>query len=55
MLWVFNAICNNIAIISWRSFLLVEDTGVLGEKYKPTCQRSLTDVVTQVLIDSAYI
>jgi hypothetical protein len=33
MLWVFNAICNNIAIISWRSFLLVEDIGVLGEKY----------------------
>ena len=26
---------NNISIISWWSFLLVEDTGVLGENHRP--------------------
>jgi hypothetical protein len=28
---VFNATFNNISAISWRSVLLVEETGVLGE------------------------
>ena len=28
---VFNAIFNDISAISWRSDLLVEETGVLGE------------------------
>jgi hypothetical protein len=28
---VFNATFNNISAISWRSFLLVEETGVHGE------------------------
>ena len=28
---VFNATFNNISIISWRSVLLVEETGVPGE------------------------
>ena len=30
-LMVFNATFNNISVISWRSVLLVEKTGVLGE------------------------
>jgi hypothetical protein len=29
---VFNATFNNMSIISWRSVLLVEETGVSGEK-----------------------
>jgi hypothetical protein len=29
---VFNDTFNNIAVISWRSVLLVEDIGVLREK-----------------------
>jgi hypothetical protein len=29
---VFNATFNNISVISWQSVLLVEETGVLGEK-----------------------
>jgi len=33
---VFNATFNNISVISWLSVLLVEETGVLGEK-PPTC------------------
>jgi len=28
---VFNATFNNISVISWRSVLLVEETGVPGE------------------------
>jgi hypothetical protein len=32
---VFNTTFNNISAISWRSVLLVEETGVLGENYRP--------------------
>jgi hypothetical protein len=32
---VFNAIFNNISVISWRSVLLVEKTGGTGENYRP--------------------
>ena len=34
-LMVFNATLNNISIISWRSVLLVDETGVLGENHRP--------------------
>jgi len=30
-----NATYNNISVISWRSVLLVEETGVTGEKHRP--------------------
>ena len=32
---VFNATFNNISVISWRSILLVEETGVPGENQRP--------------------
>jgi hypothetical protein len=32
---VFNTTFNNISVISWRSVLLVENTGVLGENHRP--------------------
>ena len=32
---VFNATFNNISAISWRSVLLVEETGVSGENLRP--------------------
>ena len=32
---VFNATVNNISVISWRSVLLVEKTGVPGENHRP--------------------
>jgi hypothetical protein len=37
MVWfmVFNAAFNNISVISWRSVLLVEQTGVSGENHRP--------------------
>jgi hypothetical protein len=28
---VFNATCKNISVISWRSVLLVEETGVIDK------------------------
>ena len=36
-LWfiAFNATFNNISVISWRSVLLVEETGVPGENHRP--------------------
>jgi hypothetical protein len=34
-LMVFNATFNNISVISWRSVILVEETGVPGENYRP--------------------
>jgi len=35
MIMVFNTTLNNISIISWRSVLLVGETGVTGENYRP--------------------
>ena len=35
---VFNAIFNNISGISWRSVLLVEETGVPREKHQPSAR-----------------
>ena len=32
---VFNATFNNIAVKSWRSVLLVDETGVPRENYRP--------------------
>jgi len=32
-LMVFNATFNNISVISWQSVLLVEETGVSGDKH----------------------
>ena len=31
----FNATFTNISVISWQSVLLVEETGVRGEKHRP--------------------
>jgi hypothetical protein len=32
---VFNATFNNITVISWRSVVLVEETGLPGENHRP--------------------
>ena len=32
---VLHATFNNISVISWKSVLLVEETGVSGENHKP--------------------
>jgi hypothetical protein len=33
--WAFNATSNIISIILWRSVLMVEEIGVLGENHRP--------------------
>ena len=35
MVMLFDATFNNISVISWRSVLLVEETGVPGEDHRP--------------------
>ena len=32
---VFNATCNSISVLLWRSVLLVEEIEVLGENHRP--------------------
>jgi hypothetical protein len=49
---VFDATFNDISVISWRPVLLVEETGVPGEK-PPTCRKSLVGFTTTYAI-SAY-
>jgi hypothetical protein len=36
---VFNPTFNNISVISWRSVLLVEDTGIPGENHLPAASQ----------------
>jgi hypothetical protein len=38
---VFNATLNNISVISWRPVLLVEETGVPGNKDRPAASSRL--------------
>ena len=39
---VFNATFNNISVITWRTVLLVEDTGVSRETRRPAASHSQT-------------
>jgi hypothetical protein len=46
---VFNATFNNISVISWRSVLLVEETGGPGKNDDPVRQNSIRlSVVSQI-------
>ena len=49
---VFNATFNNISVISWWSVLLVEETGVPGENHRPTCCKSLTNILSHNVVSS---
>jgi hypothetical protein len=40
MVMVFNATFSNISVISWRSVLLAEETGVPGENHRPAVNKS---------------
>jgi len=44
---VFNATFNNISVISWRSVLLVEETGELGNKQKT---QKVTDKLYHIML-----
>jgi hypothetical protein len=45
MVMVFNATFNNISAISWRSVLLVEETGVPGKNHQPIDKKDQTQVL----------
>ena len=45
---MFNATFNNISVISWQSVLLVEETGVPGEKHRPV---DLTENYSDIVLD----
>jgi hypothetical protein len=47
---IFNATFNNISAISWRSVLLVEETGVAGENHRPVIIGIIIAVVLLLLI-----
>ena len=38
---MFNATFNNISVVSWRSVLFVEETGVPGENHRPTLSHNV--------------
>jgi hypothetical protein len=41
-LWCFNATFNNISVISWRSVVLMEETGIPEENYRPAASHRQT-------------
>ena len=45
---VFNATFNNISVISWRSVLLVEETGVPEENHRPIVGVTESSTITPV-------
>jgi hypothetical protein len=47
---VFNATFNNISVISWRSVLLVDETGVPGENHRPVTDKLYHMVLYRVHI-----
>jgi hypothetical protein len=46
---VFNATFNNISVISWRSVLLMEETGVPGENQKKGYIRDSWDFIRNTI------
>ena len=51
-LMVFNATFNNISVISWRSVLLVEETGGPRKNHQPVASHRQTCII--VAQDSKY-
>jgi hypothetical protein len=50
---VFNATFNNISVISWRSVLLVEKTGVPGENHRPVAK--VTDKLDPIMLYRVHL
>jgi len=54
---MFNATCNNISVISWRSVLLMEETGVPADNHIPAASywQTLSHMLYRVHLDYMYI
>ena len=48
---VFNVTFNNIPVISWRSVLLVEETGVPGENHQPIWNKILNIILYRSMFE----
>jgi hypothetical protein len=53
LIWfvVFSATFNNISVISWRSVLMMEETGGSTRRKPPTCGKSVTNFITWCCIE----
>jgi hypothetical protein len=52
--WCFNATFNNIAAISWRPVLVVEEAGVPGENQQRTSQLKVLRTVLYFDMDIMF-
>ena len=55
MVVVFHVTFNNISVISWRSVLLVEESGVPGENHQPVASHRQTLSHTSNVLHLALI
>jgi len=49
---VFNTTFKNNSVLSWRSILLIEETGVTGENHRPTASHGQT--LSHNVVSSTY-